>query len=134
MSHRCSSGNCAICTKKLRSDPDEVVSATTARTYHTDSNLNCDNCGIYKITCPCQSMYTGKTTTSFGHRFGEHFRNTSSINDHLKTCAIGGNKELYNIQFLENVYTRGKHTLSERESLWNKRLGGIINVQKTLKS
>ena len=33
---------------------------------------------------------------------------------------------------LENVWGRGKYTLSEREYLWNKRLKGNINIQKTI--
>ena len=38
------------------------------------------------------------------------------------------------VQFLENVWDRGKYSLSEREYLWNKRMKGSINVQKTLKN
>ena len=36
------------------------------------------------------------------------------------------------VQFLENVWDRGKYSLSEREFLWNKRLKGNINIQKTI--
>ena len=38
------------------------------------------------------------------------------------------------VHFLENVHSRGKYTLSEREFLWNKRLGGEINIQKILRN
>ena len=135
VSHTCASGNCVICTKRLRPDTSEVFSPTTGRKYHIDPNLNCDNGGIYKVACQCLSVYTGKTTTYFGNRFNEHFdpSKKSSILDHTKVCAIGKSQENFNIQFLENVYSRGKYTLSEREYLWNERMRGIINIQKTLK-
>ena len=88
------------------------------------------------FTCPCSAAYTGKTTTSFGQRFDEHFKryHKSSINEHSKECPQGRNKEDYKLQLLENVFSRGKYTLSEREFLWNERLGGEINVQKILKN
>ena len=133
--HICVSGYCAICTYNLRPGTNEVISPTTGRKYHIDSNLNCDNCGIYKIDCPCLSLYTGKTTTYFGNRFNEHFdpSKISSVLDHAKHCPLGKSKDQYSIQFLENVFSRGKYTLSEREYMWNERLRGILNIQKTLK-
>ena len=77
------------------------------------------------------SLYTGKTTTEFHNRFDNHFdqSKSSAVLDHTKTCQIGKSKENYTIQFLENVYSRGKYTLSEREYLWNERLRGILNIQ-----
>ena len=135
VSRECNSSNCSICSLNLRPDSNEVISPTTGRKYHIDPNLNCENCGIYKISCPCLGLYTGKTTTYFGNRFNEHFDSSrsSSVFEHSKSCLVGKHKDQYSIQFLENVYVRGKYTLSEREYLWNERLRGIINIHKTLK-
>ena len=58
----------------------------------------------------------------------------SSVNDHSKECPQGRIKEDYRVHFLENVHSRGKYTLSEREFLWNERLGGEINIQKILRN
>ena len=133
---RCSVARCTICKDEIRSSDYEVTSKITSYQYHTDRNTNCDDRGIYRITCPCSAAYTGKTTTSFGKRFNEHFQNyrESSVNEHSKICLLGQNKDQYKIQFLENSLNRGKYTLSEREYLWNERLGGEINIQKTLKN
>ena len=80
-------------------------------------------------------LYTGKTTVPFGTRFNQHFTQTSSsVFEHYKTCPIGVQKISYSVQFLENVHSRGKYTLSEREYLWNERLRGMMNIQKTLKN
>ena len=62
---RCSSANCNICLKNLRPESKEVVCKLNGRKYHIDINLNCNNCGIYKVSCPCTAYYTGKTTTLF---------------------------------------------------------------------
>ena len=53
---------------------------------------------------------------------------------HSKECPQWRRKEDYKLQFLENVFGRGKYTLSEREYLWNERLGGEINIQKILRN
>lgn len=127
--------NCDVCSKNLRGDPGEVISPTNGRSYPLNKNLNCSNCGIYCVFCPCLALYTGKTTTYYSNRFDEHFSSSgSAVFDHMKHCQVGKNKEDFKIQFLENMYSRGKYTLSEREYLWNERLRGIINIQKTLRS
>ena len=114
--HACNSANCTICTKNLRAQSKEVISTTTGRKYHIDSNLNCDNCGIYKVSSPFLSLYTGKTTTNFGNRFDEHFDTSkiSSVLDHSKNCLMGKTKDQYNIQFLENVFSRVKYIHFQR--------------------
>ena len=134
--HQCNSGNCSICAHQIRDPGNHVASKITRCEYKVDRSLSCTDSGIYRITCPCSAAYTGKTTTSFGQRFDEHFKSyhKSSINDHSKECPQGKNKEDYKLQFLENVFSRGKYTLSEREFLWNERLGGEINIQKILRS
>ena len=38
------------------------------------------------------------------------------------------------VSFMEHYWDRGKYTLSEKEYLWNHRMKGSLNVQKTLKS
>ena len=134
--HCCNSGNCVICANGIRDPGNNVSSKITQCDYKVDKSLGCNDSGIYRITCPCSAAYTGKTTTSFGQRFDEHFKryHKSSINEHSKECPQGKNKEEYKLQLLENVFSRGKYTLSEREYLWNERLGGEINVQKILKN
>ena len=134
VSRKCAHQNCKICTNNLRPESNHIMSKINGREYQIDTKLNCDNCGIYRILCPCTAAYSGKTTTQFGKRFDEHFQiyRESSVLDHSKVCALGRSKELYTIQFLENCLSRGKYTLSEREFLWNIRLGGELNVQKVL--
>ena len=61
ISRTCSSSNCSICSNNLRPDCDEVVNKSGHK-YHIDGKLNCGNCGIYKIPCPCNAGYSGKTT------------------------------------------------------------------------
>ena len=133
--HNCSNAKCQICKNTLRPNQCGVISPTTDRLYSIDPNINCENSGIYCIQCPCSSLYTGKTTVPFGTRFNQHFTQTSSsVFEHYKTCPIGVQKISYSVQFLENVHSRGKYTLSEREYLWNERLRGMMNIQKTLKN
>ena len=131
----CGSPNCNVCLKGLRPDSDEIVSPTNGRSYVVAKNINCCNAGIYCICCACLSLYTGKTTGPFNKRDDEHFdpSKSSAVLDHTRTCEVGRNREDYTIQYLENMYSRGKYTLSEREYLWNERLRGILNIQKTLK-
>lgn len=136
VSRVCDSPNCDVCLKELRPDSNEVVSPTNGRSYMVTKNINCCSGGIYCICCACLSLYTGKTTGQFNKRIDEHFdpSKSSAVLDHTRTCGVGKNKEDYTIHYLENMYSRGKYTLSEREYLWNERLRGILNIQKTLKS
>ena len=130
----CTQRNCGICSNGMRPEGNKITGKISNFTYNIDTKMNCNNCGIYRITCPCSAAYTGKTTTSFGKRCDEHFQRyrESSVQDHSKVCPQGRNKEQYQILFLENCLNRGKYTLSEKEYLWNERLGGEINVQKIL--
>ena len=132
----CREKNCNICTNGNRSSDFEVHSKITSSKYAIDKNINCSDSGIYRITCSCSSAYTGKTTTSFNQRFKVHFQlhRESSIKDHALKCEKGKDAKDYEIKFLESVKSRGKFTLSEREYLWNERLGGEMNIQKILKN
>ena len=120
----------------MRPDSNKIVGKINNFRYHIDNNLNCESSGIYRVSCPCASAYTGKTTTYFCRRLDEHFQayKESSVLDHTKMCPLGRNKDKFTIQFLESSLNRGKYTLSEREYLWNERLGGELNVQKTLRN
>ena len=133
--HQCSS-SCVVCSKGLRGDTEQVVSPSNGRSYSLNKNLNCTDGGIYAISCACTAQYTGKTTTAFSKRFSEHFQknSNSAVHDHSRHCQIGKRMNDFSIQFLENVHSRGKYSLSEREHLWNSRLRGIVNIQKTLMS
>ena len=96
----------------------------------------CNNGGIYVVTGKCNGQYTGKTTTSFYSRADEHFhkQKSSAIFQHKRDCTQCSNVTDYTINFIEDYMKRGKYTLSEREFLWNARIKGTINIQKTLMS
>ena len=130
------SRRCDICSNEIRNENTHVESPTNGRSYPINARLACTDCGIYCISCSCLSLYIGKTTTHFNKRFKEHFQQsrTSAVSEHSKVCHVGKDKTDFSIQFLENVQSRGKYSLSEREYLWNERLRGVLNIQKTLKS
>ena len=125
---------CSWCGK-WESDSSIITSSVDQSPYKIDNSLGCVNSGIYAISGKCESQYTGKTTTTFKGRFDEHFSgsNASTVNEHLSSCSTCVGKEDFKIQYLENVWNRGKYSLSEREYLWNERLKGSINIQKMLK-
>ena len=128
------SSRCIVCGNNARGDKDTVVSKATGETYKIDNRMTCNNSGIYLVTCKCCEQYTGKTTLTTGGRFKEHWRKKTSVKEHLDKCESKPTRSDVKIQFLENVWNRGKYSLSEREYLWNRRMKGSINVQKTLKT
>ena len=129
-------GNCNICIDSRRGNEKRIISTTRNVSYQIDGNLSCSRSGIYCIVCGCIIQYTGKTSVPFSVRFSEHFDKSkgSTIFEHTKECNKGKSVSDYTIQFLEDVWNRGKYSLSEREYLWNHRLKGSLNIQKTLKS
>ena len=115
-------------------DSSNVKSNVDQSIHKIDSSLSCQDSGIYAVGSKCESQYTGKTTGPFNDRFGEHFsKANSTLNEHLSACNVCTSKGDFEMQFLENVWRRGKYSLSEREYLWNERIKGSINIQKTLK-
>ena len=83
----------------------------------------------------CVGQYSGKTTVMFGKRYPEHWKSSgSSVHQHLQHRKCTDNPNDVKMQFLENVWDRGKYSLSEREYLWNRRLKGVINIQKVLRN
>ena len=70
---------------------------------------------------------SGLVVLQFVHSF-----EPNTIRKHLRSCPCDPTVENVKVQFLENVWDRGKYSLSEREYLWNKRLKGTINIQKVL--
>ena len=125
-------GDCFICKNNARGDPEWVVSSVGKKKYHINPNVNCKDSGIYGITCKCVDQYAGKTTVTNCVRFKEHWTKETSVRKHLRSCPCNPTVDSVKVQFLENVWDRGKYSLSEREFLWNKRLKGNINVQKTI--
>ena len=125
---------CQVCSHSVRGNESKAVSKTTSASYQIDERATCCNSGIYLITCKCSEQYVGKTTVTFGKRFKEHCSKQTSVTEHLKRCPEKPKPEEVEIQFVENVWDRGKYSLSEREYLWNRRLKGNINIQKTLKN
>ena len=89
--------------------------------------------GIYVYDGACMDQYTGKTTVPYGTRTTEHVRRqkTSSVYKHREKCRQC-TEGSFKISFVEDYRKRGKYTLSEREYLWNSRIKGVINDQKTL--
>ena len=111
---------------------DCVVSSVTKKKYYIKPNINCEHSGIYAITCKCREQYSGKTTVTNGGRYEEHWTKNTTVKEHFMTCKCKPTMKDVKVQFLENVWDRGKYSLSEREYLWNKRLKGTINIQKII--
>ena len=127
--------SCMVCGNGVRGDKRVITSSVTKNEYHINSDIKCYNSGIYGITCKCVSQYCGKTTVGFNKRYPEHWNLTSSsVHKHLQHHKCTNNVSEMKMQFLENVWSRGKYSLSEREYLWNRRLKGVINIQKTLRN
>ena len=127
-------GNCIICINGARDVQNVVSSHVTGQSYKIAKNLTCANGGIYVFDGACDDQYTGKTTVPFGTRTYEHIRKhkTSSIYKHREKCEQCKGSMNFSISFVEDYRKRGKYTLSEREYLWNSRVKGVINDQKTL--
>ena len=97
--------------------------------------ISCRNGGIYIYEGgECVDQYTGKTTVPTGTRFLEHLRRqkTSSVYKHRLSCRQCQGSVNFKCSIVEDYRGRGKYTLSEREYLWNYRIKGVINSQRTL--
>ena len=127
-------GNCVICSNGARNMQNVVNSTVTGKSYRTAGGLTCANGGIYIYEGACKDQYTGKTTVPFSTRTTEHIRRqkTSSVYKHREKCAQCSGSLDFSMSFVEDYRKRGKFTLSEREYLWNFRMKGVINDQKTL--
>ena len=127
-------GNCLICVNGARNTSGSVSSTVTGKSYKIVDDLTCENGGIYVYEGPCQDQYTGKTTVQFSKRTDEHIRKqkTSSVYKHRDKCRQCKGTLNFSMSFIEDYKKRGKYTLSEREYLWNARMKGVINDQKTL--
>ena len=127
--------DCYICVNGLNSNKGSIKSKVTNLSYKVDSKLTCNNAGIYVVSGACGEQYTGKTTTTFMNRTKKHLNsNDTSVSAHRIKCTPCKNIKDCDITFVEHYHSRGKYTLSERELVWNKRIKGSINIQKTLKS
>ena len=64
----------------------------------------------------------------------EHLKTSkgSSVYCHMKDCHMCNSANDFEVTYVENYHNRGKYSLSEREYLWNYRIKGTINLQKTL--
>ena len=124
--------NCLICENDARGDRKCIVSSVTKKKYHINPNIECTHSGIYGMTCKCVGQYGGKTTVTNTLRHKQHWTKNTSVKEHLSSCPSKPTIGDVKVQFLENVWDRGKYSLSEREFLWNKRLKGTINIQKVL--
>ena len=132
----CSPNNCIICTNNMNSGDSKVVSSVTNKSYKINNKLSCNDSGIYVVTGGCAQQYSGKTTTPFNNRTSEHFVKvkSSTIFNHKEKCSKCRDLPNCSVSFVEQQWDRGKYSLSEREYLWNYRIKGTLNIQKTLKS
>ena len=132
----CDRINCFICSNDMKNSGGSVISSITNKSYKLDDNLNCNDGGIYVATVGCNQQYSGKTTTTYNNRTFEHFQKikTGTIFTHKQSCGRCGELCNCSISLVEHYWDRGKYSLSEREYLWNYRIKGSLNIQKTLKS
>ena len=127
--------HCIVCDNNARSDTEGTIKSTvTGKSYKMNNSLTCINGGIYVWEGECTDQYSGKTTVEFNTRMHEHLikQKSSSVYKHISNCAECNGIGDYKVSFIEDYRKRGKYTLSERESLWNYRIKGVINDQKTL--
>ena len=130
----CRTNNCVVCVNDLQNKSGLLRSTVTGTEYRINNNLTCNEGGIYVINAKCNGQYTGKTISN-GNRCQYHFNtNTTAISDHKRDCNQCEGLDSYIVTYVENYLNRGKYSLSEREMLWNTRIKGIINEQKTLRS
>ena len=126
--------NCFICTNKLKNETGDVISSVTGQKYKIHNGISCNDGGIYVVRGKCNSQYCGKTI-NFGVRTEQHLMSKStSIYHHKQSCTDCNNVGDFDITLVENLSSKGKYSLSEREFFWNNRIKGVINIQKTLKS
>ena len=118
----------------LQNKSGVVKSSVTGTEYRVSTNLTCNNGGIYVINGKCNGQYTGKTINNRNRCYCHFKTNSTAIYDHKQECNECGGVNSYTVTFVENYLNRGKYSLSEREMLWNSRMKGIINEQKTLRS
>ena len=127
-------GHCIVCRNGARNTDGKVCSNVTGKSYQIARNISCQNGGIYVFDGDCADQYTGKTTVEFETRMHEHIhrQKSSSVYKHIRTCEQCIDTGNFKVSFVEDYRSRGKYTLSEREYLWNYRIKGVINCQKTL--
>ena len=127
-------GNCLVCRNNIKNNSQMIKSTVTHKTYKIAKHLNCSNGGIYMIEGKCGEQYTGKTTVEFRTRTVQHLskQKSSSVFKHNASCSQCNGIQDYTLSLIEDYRKRGKYSLSEREFLWNHRIKGIINDQKTL--
>ena len=131
----CIRNKCLLCKHELKSNLDHICSSTTGIKYPVSQGLSCTDGGIYAVTGTCNSQYTGKSI-DFSKRCIEHFstQKSSSVYQHKTQCHKCYLTQDFQVTLIESYHDRGKYSLSEREYLWNSRIKGTINIQKTLKS
>ena len=127
-------GTCFVCENDVLNREGVVHSNITGKSYMIPKSLSCQNGGIYVYGGPCMDQYSGKTTVPIGTRTLEHIRRQkdSSVYKHRRSCAQCNGNNDFLISLVEDYRARGKYTLSEREYLWNFRIKGVINCQRTL--
>ena len=131
----CHVDKCVVCPNDIQNKSGIVKSTFTEIAYKVDKELTCNEGGIYVIQGACSDQYTGRTI-NYGNRGIEHFKKSklTSIYDHKNKCHQCNVTSDFTITYVESYLSHGKYSLSEREMLWNERIKGRINVQKTLKS
>ena len=133
--NECQLNGCIVCSNELQCKSGVIKSVVRNTSYTIDNAISCNEGGIYVIQGVCSGQYTGKTI-NFGNRCLEHFKKSkvTAINDHMRNCQQCNCVKDFSVTYVENYFSRGKYSLSEREMLWNERIKGTVNVHKTLKS
>ena len=133
--HSCTDSKCLACKEELLCKSGNVKSTVTGETYLVDDSINCSDGGIYVVDGACGSQYTGKTV-NFSKRVNAHLGSSkqTSVFAHKQDCHTCYHTGDFKVTLCENYFKRGKYSLSEREYLWNYRIKGTMNVQKTLKA
>ena len=142
--------NCIVCSNDLEDKSGILSSSVTQNQFKLGKKLNCNNGGIYVVSAACSAQYTACSaqytsfmrapnctkTVQFGARMKEHLKTSkqTSIYKHKQSCPVCYTAHDFKVTYVESYHDRGKYTLSEREFLWNWRVRGSINLQKTLKA
>ena len=129
----CNLRGCIVCKNDIQNLSGVVTSTVTKSNFLVKNELDCSQGGIYVVSGACSAQYSVKTV-HFGVRLKEHLKThkASAVYCHMKDCHSCNEINDFQVTYVENYQNRGKYSLSEREYLWNWRIKGSINVQKTL--
>ena len=68
----CKNKQCIVCKNCIRSPLNHIASTVNKHIYPIDTNVNCENGGIYVVEGACNEQCTGKRV-NFSNRFTDYF-------------------------------------------------------------